>query len=75
VSETILHFAVVHIGQNRMEVVAERAGVRRKVEIAWQTKVQTDVPPPHWDAQVRGELDFQDAEDLAKKQGRILPGY
>lgn len=53
--------AVLHFGKSGMEVVAERNGKRRKVDIVWHRKVTSDVAPPDWPTMVTGELDFQDS--------------
>jgi len=57
-----LAFAVLHLGSNGMEVVAERKGKRRKVLITWQRKDTSDAPPADWPKMVSGELDFQDSD-------------
>ena len=68
-----LLFAVLHLEAPLLEVtVVNDVGVRRRIEIRWNTKDATQEPPADWLGMVKGELDFQEAEALARSKGRIL---
>jgi hypothetical protein len=47
-----------------MEVVSERGGRKRKVNITWHRKDVSDAPPEDWASQVSKELDFQDSDRM-----------
>ena len=57
-------FAVLHLGRSGMEVVSERGGRKRKVNITWHRKDVSDAPPEDWANQVSKELDFQDSDRM-----------
>jgi hypothetical protein len=54
-------FVVLHLGKSGMEVIAERSGVRRRVNVTWHRAEKDDIPPEDWPNQVRQEMDFQDS--------------
>lgn len=53
--------AVLHLGKNGLEVIAERNGRHRKIELVWYRKTSSDVAPKDWSAMVKNELDYQDS--------------
>lgn len=58
-----LHFAILHVGASRMDVVAEDVGgERRKVVYRWREREQGDIPPSTWRTTVYGELGWQDEQ-------------
>jgi hypothetical protein len=40
-----------------MDVLVEAGGQYLRIPYSWQTKVQTDVPPPGWYEQIRAEVE------------------
>jgi len=57
-----LAFAVIHLGEQRLEAVVEDdSGRRRRVEVRQMTREPTDVPPDDWYDHVLGELSYQDS--------------
>ena len=71
---TRLISAVLHHKQSKLVALVERNGVRRQVDVTWQAKDQSDVPPTNWFAMVVTELDVRDADAFAAQRG-MLPGY
>jgi hypothetical protein len=67
-----LLFVVFHEKEKRIEAAVEdKTGRRRLVNFAWRTKDPTPITG-HWMQAVEAELDNQDAEALAKAEGRQL---
>jgi len=64
-----LLFVVVHLGKSKMEVVCDWKGKKRKVEVCWMAKQQTDLPPTTWAAMVQEELEVQDSDAAARARG------
>ena len=71
----MIHFAVVHKGQSRMDVVAsDTAGHRRKVGVTWAIhNPNTDIPPDNWLQLVADEMRVMLSYEEAVAAGRMLP--
>lgn len=70
----MIHFVVLYLNQNRMDVVAEDSKRhRRKVELTWATKETTNTPPLNWSGMVEEEMKFQQAAETDQQSGRRLP--
>lgn len=50
---------VLDLARQRLEVIVERAGVRRKVVLSWASRHPQPVPTD-WLSQVEKELSYQD---------------
>lgn len=70
----MIHFAVVHKGQSKMDVVAsDKEGHRRRVVVVWGTDPKTDIPPDHWPQMVEQEMEIQRSYEADLAAGRIIP--
>lgn len=59
--------------QKLAAVVTDPEGHRRRIELVWFVKDATDVPLPGWLDSLRGEVEYQRAQELAAARGVVIP--
>lgn len=68
-----LHFVRLYLGEHRMDVALHDSDQPRIVKYSWLSAGLSDVPPADWYTAVVGEVQFQRAQELKARTGRLIP--
>lgn len=70
-----LRFVRIYVDEQRMDALLfdPILGDTRLIVYTWHEKNKGNVPPKTWHKSVIGEVQYQRGQELAKKQGRLLP--
>lgn len=62
------------LGEQKLSaVVTDAEGHRRRIALHWRVKDATDTPLPGWLDSLRGEIEYQRAQEHAAARGVVIP--
>lgn len=68
-----LQFVRLYLGEHRMDVALLDSDQPRIVKYTWRSADSSDAPPADWYKAVVGEVQFQRAQELKARTGRLIP--